>query len=228
MGFNLKEGIQIKICKDCGNELPTTVEYFYKNKSSSDGLHSWCKECTKKRASKWQKDNPERYKEIRKGTEEKPRTKLLKREMNQRLLKEGKRKDWQNNNKDKISEYVRNKRENKTHNISNEEWENCKNYFHYRCAYCGLAIEEHYIRFKGQIRLGDFHREHVDDKGANDLSNCIPACKSCNSKKNILTLDEWYSNENELCGCYSFERLLKIFKWLKEDYKQYIKNYQET
>lgn len=198
--------------------------YFYKNKYSPDGLHSWCKECTKRRSSKWQKDNPERYKEIRKGTEAKPRTKLLKREMSRKLIAEGKRKDWQINNKDKISQYNKNRRQNKKHKISNNEWEACKNYFNYRCAYCGIAIENHYIVFRGKNQLGDFHKEHVDHDGANDLSNCVPSCKKCNCKKHDFILKDWYRDDNELCDSYSIERLHKIYRWLNEDYK----NYQET
>jgi len=34
------------------------------------------------------------------------------------------------------------------------------------------------------------HKEHVDDNGANDLSNCVPSCQSCNSTKNLKTLEE--------------------------------------
>lgn len=35
-----------KVCTRCNRELP--VSEFYKNKSKSDGRHSYCKECFKK------------------------------------------------------------------------------------------------------------------------------------------------------------------------------------
>ena len=37
--------------------------------------------------------------------------------------------------------------------------------------------------------------DNIDD-GKNDLSNCIPSCESCNSSKNIKTLNNWYNHEN--------------------------------
>ncbi|RKJ44582.1 HNH endonuclease, partial [Butyricicoccus sp. 1XD8-22] len=103
---------------------------------------------------------------------------------------------------------------NKKHEISNEEWENCKNYFNYRCAYCGLPVEEHYRMWYGKMRQFDLHREHVDHEGLNDLSNCVPACTSCNSSKWKHNLGDWYNDDNEN---FSQERLYRIYKWLNQD-----------
>jgi hypothetical protein len=209
-----------KLCSDCGKWLPLTNQYFYTNKSSKqDGFNTYCKNCTKKRSSKWIKNNPERYHEIRQGTEQKPRTKLLKRQMDERLRKEGKRKKWQENNKDKLYFYGKDRRMHKTHEISKEEWELCLEYFNHSCAYCGLP-EDQAIVIYGQ----HLHKEHVNPNGSNDLSNNIPSCKSCNSKKHNYTLEEWYKEDNELCGDFSYERLDKINKWLEVDNKLYIMN----
>ncbi|WP_412729342.1 HNH endonuclease [Cytobacillus praedii] len=90
------------------------------------------------------------------------------------------------------------------------EWVACKNYFNDSCAYCGLHIDEHFEEFNQ-----DLHRDHVNHEGANDLSNCIPACKRCNGSKWKFELVEWYSEKNEN---YSIERLGRIHKWLNEDY----------
>jgi hypothetical protein len=65
----------------------------------------------------------------------------------------------------------------------------------------------------------DLHREHVDHQGDNDLSNCIPACMSCNASKGQYNIYEWYNEENDN---FSSERLDKIHKWLSEDYITYI------
>lgn len=220
--------MESKKCSVC-EEKKSLNEFYSQDKKRKNGekyiyYNPECKECTKKRSTKWIKNNPERYQEIRQLTEEKPRTKLLKRKMNERLIKEGKRKKWQQENKEKISEYNNQRKQHKTHDINENEWENCKNYFNYRCAYCDLPIEDHYINFKGKIQLGDFHKEHVDHAGNNDLSNCIPSCKSCNCMKHEFSLEGWYREDNELCDSYSFERLQKIYKWVNEDYKKY----QET
>jgi hypothetical protein len=170
------------------------------------------------------KDNPEKYKErihyYLKNAEwriEMDRRNSKKRRDN------GKQKEWQRKNKDKLNEQFKDRQMNKEHKITTKEWENCKNYFNYRCAYCDLKIEEHYIVFRGKTQLGDFHRDHVDHNGSNDLSNCVPACKSCNTSKHNKVLKDWYKPNNELwCTVYSYERLQKIYKWLNEDYKSYI------
>ncbi len=107
----------------------------------------------------------------------------------------------------------------KKHEITKNEWELCKEYFVYKCAYCGLPIEEHYNQYKGEIRLTDFHKEHVNHDGSNDLSNCIPSCKNCNSEKHTSTLEEWYNKENEN---FTEERLEKILNWLNNDYIKYL------
>ncbi len=103
----------------------------------------------------------------------------------------------------------------KTHDISEQEWISCKDYFNYECAYCSMSEEEHKILHNQQL-----HKEHAVDEGANDLSNCIPACKICNSTKNNRDFDEWYTKSNSI---YSEDRFNKIIKWLTEDYKLYIK-----
>ena len=107
---------------------------------------------------------------------------------------------------------------NKKHNISNEEWELCKQYFNHQCAYCGLNIEEHYIKFNGKIQLGDFHKEHFDHNGSNELDNCVPSCKECNSSKGDKEFEYWYKIHPK----FTYERLNKISKWLDKDYKKYI------
>ncbi|WP_143786577.1 MULTISPECIES: HNH endonuclease [Paenibacillus] len=127
----------------------------------------------------------------------------------------GSHKEWLDENKDKTKIY-RQIKFTKTHNISVEEWKSCKLYFDNSCAYCGLDIKKHLIKRNGKEIKSDLHREHVDDNGANDLSNCIPACVSCNSQKWKFGLEEWYAIENPI---YSELRYKRIVKWLDSDYK---------
>ncbi|MEH7116174.1 HNH endonuclease [Neobacillus vireti] len=131
----------------------------------------------------------------------------------------GKNKQWQQENPDRMRGYRIKREMHKTHTISNREWEDCKKYFNHRCAYCGLKIEEHFTKYKGVEKLGDFHKEHVDHSGANDLSNCVPACRTCNSLKNVFELEDWYNKMNDN---FDQDRLEKIHKWLNEDYLKYI------
>ena len=53
----------------------------------------------------------------------------------------------------------------------------------------------------------------------NDLSNCVPSCKQCNSQKHTDSLEEWYNEDNIK---YSKRRFNRIHKWLDGDYKKYI------
>lgn len=209
-----------KKCSDCKQWFPMNSEYFYKNSSNKkDGYNTYCKECTKFRSAKWQQDNYERY---RKGFIERSRKKRQipeKAEYHRVKAREqresGYLKIYQRNNPEKMKKY-RLKYQNKKHDIANNEWENCKAYFDYSCAYCGISEEEAYDTYQQR-----FHKEHVDHYGANDLSNCVPACKGCNSKKWKYEFDEWYNSNNEI---YSKQRYNRIIRWLNNDYKKYINN----
>lgn len=216
--------IENKQCSICGEIKP--LSEFYKQKKYSKKRGNWiyyhpeCKKCASERSYKWEKDNPDKRKKSllkRRYTDEKIQE--LRINSKQRLAN-GKQLAWQRENKDKIREYNLKRKEQKTHKISDKEWEECKNYFNYRCAYCGLKIEEHYIKHSNKIILGDFHKEHVDSEGKNDLSNCIPSCESCNSKKWKYDFEDWYKNKSEV---FDIDRYNKILKWLNEDYKKYIR-----
>lgn len=130
-----------------------------------------------------------------------------------------KQRNFQKKHPDKIKIYGE-KRNAKNHKISQKEWKSCKEYFNNCCAYCGLPISQHFYTRKGIIKQGDFHKEHYDDNGANDLSNCIPSCGSCNSKKWKHPFEEWYIPSNPV---FSLDRLKRINQWLNKDYKLYIK-----
>lgn len=166
----------------------------------------------------FQKANPEKRKAYDKKDNEKPEKKRLMKELNKIRRENGKLTEWQRNNPDKMKIY---RLQHRNHSITSNEWDNCKNYFNYRCAYCSLKIEDHYVIFRGKLVWSDFHREHVDHKGENDLSNCIPACKSCNCSKHTHGLEDWYNESNEN---YKEERLHKINQWINKDFKKFIDN----
>ena len=80
-----------------------------------------------------------------------------------------------------------------------------KEYFNNECAYCGLPLELH-----KEIVGQDLHKEHKDHNGANDLSNCVPACRLCNSTKHDKEFDDWYNKSNPN---YTKSRYNKIIRW---------------
>lgn len=53
-----------------------------------------------------------------------------------------------------------------------EDWQHCKKYFGYRCAYCGE-----------RKRLSQDHVVPLSKGGPYTRDNIIPACKPCNSSK---------------------------------------------
>lgn len=71
-----------KVCSKCKKELP--IEMFHKDKSKSDGLHNYCKECQKKYASVFNGEHKIRRgrSNIEKRDYELTREQLIKRERN--------------------------------------------------------------------------------------------------------------------------------------------------
>lgn len=183
----------------------------------SDGLSSWCKECRKEYQRNYNNTHKEKrhlqYKEYHNKDKQRYNQNSKNWRKNNPEYKQEYQKEYQQNNPDKMKMYGQRKRH-KKHKISRKEWEACKEYFG-GCAYCGITEEEH--RFKNKQ---DLHKEHADDNGTNDLSNCIPACKNCNSQKWEYELEEWY-NKNNIN--YTQERYDKIMKWLNKDHKLFIK-----
>jgi HNH endonuclease len=210
------DGVDHKICNHCHEFKPANTEYFYKGKSY-DGIQPLCKACAIKKARQWEIDHPEKYQanNKKKAIVSAPIRRERARKSSAKMREEGYQKEWRNNNREKLSGYNSKRNQNKKHKISNEEWIYCKEYFDNECAYCGIHISEHFVKWSGELKWTDFHREHVDDAGANDLSNCVPSCKSCNSQKNTKSLFEWYNKENKN---YDLNKLNKILKWLEEDY----------
>jgi hypothetical protein len=180
--------------------------------------HPYCKDCAKvKVINKRNENRDENLKKMRKYNKEyvqRPYVREKQRITWKRFVSEGKFELWQKNNRDKLYNYHKDRRLNKTHEITNKEWLLCKEYFSNSCAYCGLAEKEHKKIHKQQL-----HKDHVIHEGRNDIKNCLPACKVCNSKKWTYSLNNWYSPDNEI---YTFERYFRIYTWLRYDVKDVI------
>ncbi|MDD2627789.1 MAG: HNH endonuclease signature motif containing protein [Clostridia bacterium] len=220
-------GVKEHRCTKCQEWFPETEEYFYlKNKSNPEkGFGSECKQCTIERGSKYRLKHLEERKEYDKiyCVDNKLKRKETFSQWKDENLEYNflRRKKWGQENPDKIREYNKNRIMHKKHKINKMEWENCKRYFEYECAYCGLPLLEHYYTRNGITKLGDFHKEHINHNGSNDLSNCVPSCGSCNDRKWKFLFDEWYNKENPR---YSEERYNRIMQWLNNDWILYDEN----
>lgn len=213
-------GTQERRCACCNEWKPATTEYFYmKNKKKIElGLTAECKQCISKKSSKYQKENQEWRKNYRR---EYYYSNAEMEAEKRREWRDGKREhvreytyEYLRNNPDKAKRY-REERYNKKHEFNNEQWDSCKQYFNYQCAYCNLPASEHFVKVKGVYKLYDFDREHVDHDGTNDLNNCVPSCRSCNSRKWKFSLEDFYNESNPH---YKKENHDRILKWMSEDF----------
>jgi hypothetical protein len=209
--------LNYKNCTICGECLPFTDEYFYKQKTNQGyRLASECKECARARSVKHYYDKHQEcldYKaQYRKSHKEEIAEYCKEWDYIHKDYIADKSRMWRRNNPEKLSEYGSRHR---NHDITKREWKNCKDYFNNSCAYCGMTEQEH-KKLYGQ----DLHKDHVDPDGDNDLSNCVPSCKNCNSEKHTKNLENWYTPYNNKYSDYRYEIILN---WIKSDYLIYIK-----
>lgn len=210
-------GIDNKKCNKCNEFKPATLENFYANKANGiDGLYPYCIACAKLDAKTFQEKNRDKKSEYNKRhnskTDRRERNKVHKKNYRDK----GGQLNWQRNNTDKLEIYRESHRD---HEITEGQWLKCKEYFHNSCAYCGLHISEHFNTYAGELKWTDLHKEHVDHEGSNDLSNCVPACKSCNCQKWASSFSEWYNSFNDH---FCIERMTKIQQWLEVDHKKFL------
>lgn len=165
----------IKKCHCCGIDKP--INQFYKNKRVVDGYSTLCKVCANEKHKNYSpmyyQNNKEHITKIarewkikdRKNNPEKYR-------MQYRLYKD--------RNKDKLKEKSRCAQEMRRmagKSINNKEWEQIKEDYFYRCAYCNEKkplVKDHIVP--------------VSRGGTNDYRNIVPACKECNGKKGDKSL----------------------------------------
>lgn len=112
-------------------------------------------------------------------------------------------KEWQQKNKDKKNAYWHSREAQKKNlpaTLSVEQWEECKKFFNYKCAYCGENSEE----------LTKDHFVALSNGGEFSINNIIPCCRSCNSIKRNSDFFDWYPRQL----IYSRTREKKILKYL--------------
>jgi len=188
-----------KVCRKCGNPRP--LDQYSKDGKSPDGLNYWCKPCWQKHRSQnkeyrrrynqeWRKNNPE-------GTKQQAKRYSIKHASKESLRVA----QWKAQNPERVRHQARVHRA--THlwkyrehyhrrkaalkraiaQLTKQEWEwllgqsgNC-------CVYCGRHESE----------CGKLQQEHVipvSKGGAYTVTNIVPSCRSCNSRKKDRTPDE--------------------------------------
>jgi len=218
----IENNIVERRCTSCEEWQQENVENFYlKNKSNPElGFLPECKECTIKRTNKNRSDKyDDYYRDYNKQIYLKDPEKFKERDKinvsNKPEQYKEKKKKWRQNHPEKCREYSKLHR---VHDITEAEWRSCLRVFGNTCAYCGLPIEKHTFYRNGKYIIMNFHKEHVDDEGYNDLRNAVPACQHCNSSKRQYSIEEWYFKQK----FFSIDRYIKIMWWINEGYKEFI------
>ena len=87
-------------------------------------------------------------------------------------------KKWRQSNHEKVNSFAKTRRSRKANapvnDFTHTQWVALQMAFDHRCAYCGIRAKAH---------LTQDHITPLSKGGSHTLSNIVPACKSCNSKK---------------------------------------------
>ncbi len=201
-----------KSCTKCNQSFPHTSEYFTKDRRRKDHTSAWCRHChhiryiamrskIRELAQKRRAIDPEREKEkrrnYRKAHAQEIRSYQAEYSKNNKERTRKTSKAWKEKNKEHIrkmsKEYVhpdplrkksvqityrRKRRAWRTGALVNDfttsQWQTMQAAYGHRCVYCGK-------RYKG--KLSQDHISPISKGGNHTLSNIVPACKSCNSRK---------------------------------------------
>lgn len=211
-----------KRCSKCEEWLVANNINFHKDKNGKFKLKSRCKECIKKMRNKeqekirWKKRYSEKRDEILEYNREryhenieKERERSRKYHKNNREREKEQRKIYYKNNPhiffNKCSER-RNKLEKQGRGITKEQWNECNNWFDWKCAYSGENLKKSKDTYGRTLD----HIIALDNRGLNEPWNIIPMRKGYNaSKRNRIDTLTWYKEQEY----FDIDRLNKIVEW---------------
>lgn len=203
-----RDGIEGKACRRCYEWGPLGA--FHRDKSRWDGRAAWCKACVSKKGREYRAENPEYHRERRKSWQranpdkayeyvrrwreahpEKVREymrlyarrhpdKVQAKDRRYREKNRGKRREqtrqWSKANpvKRRVNKQRRRARLMGTpaNDFTLADWQAILEHYDQRCAYCGI-----------DSTLSQDHIIPLSRGGPHTISNIVPACGSCNSRK---------------------------------------------
>ena len=223
----------IKICTKCNRLLVANSMNFYKDKNNKYGVKAVCKDCRKKYGKQYYENNSEYIKERNKQYNRKNMQEYNKQwNENNRDCRKKYNKQWNENNRERRNELNKQWREanpeyNKQWNENNrelrkkanhkrralkaqnggeytlEQWQECLEFFDYKCAYSGAELNKDNTNIE--------HIIPISKGGTSNITNIVPALDSVNFSKNASDMLEWYKKQ----PYYSEERLNKILDWIE-------------
>ena len=203
-----------KRCTKCGEIKLVTTEYFHKAKRGKFGLESQCKVCRQEYNKQWRQDNKEYIQEYNK--EYYQDNKEYFQECNKQWLQDNKEyhKEYRKTPQGQVVKFnSRCRRRTKEAALGNgitvEQWQECMQFFGWKCAYSGEPLKE------GNRSLD--HITPLNSGGDNEIWNVVPMYRNYNSSKNDKEMLEWYKEQ----PFYSEDRLKKIYEWQEYAYNKY-------
>ena len=201
-------------CKQCGNDLPLTSEFWHKDSGNVAGFCYTCKECAKKRSRKWGADNMEQARANAKRYAETHREEIRAyREATADRIAANKR-AWRKANAEKVRAQ-KNASQKRNRAAANERTKRSQAKHPERRRLQG-RIDAHRrrhapgnftaadvdLQFKAQggncwwcgKPLKKYHVDHripLAKGGTNDPRNLCLACPKCNQSKNAKLPSEW-------------------------------------
>lgn len=173
----------MKLCKKC-NTLKN-LEYFSKDKTRSDGLQPYCKECVSLYKKQYSAKNKEKLTQYHAEYRENNKERLS--SYHKEYLKNGGReirKQYRQNNKEKMkllkshNEHTRRRAKQKSE-LNGSDYQVWVNDSLKICTYCNTDCSD------------NFHVDHVIplcNNGAHELNNLTIACPACNLSKGSKSL----------------------------------------
>lgn len=155
-------------CTKCGKILVWNNMNFYRDEKRRYGLSYMCKQCSKNKGRKWEKNNKERRKETSKKYREDNPEKIFNNNIARRLREES-----------------------QGRGITKEQWLEMMQFFEWKCAYSGE-------KFSNNNKENDRSIDHIvplSKGGENEIWNCVPIKMNYNSSKNANDMLEWYKQQ---------------------------------
>ena len=184
-----------KRCSRCKEIKP--VSEFGKDRRNKDGLLIYCKSC-KRKINASQADYRKEYMKqylvtYQKSPERREHERLYSRE-------------YRKLHPDKNASYSANYRAITKSNggkITDQDIQECLEYFNYECAYSGVPLTNEY-----QID----HVVPISKGGTNDIHNVVPCLPVINLRKSSKDFETWYPTQS----FFSETRYCKIKEWMKK------------
>lgn len=191
-------------CTKCKEMFQADRDNFYWD-STKNKFYTRCKKCHIEVKEKWRKKNMDKSREYMKKYywNNADKCREWKRNYDKSYVGRNYKRQYRLKNRDYINRKLRYrsiKVSRMINDFTEDQWEQCKEYFNNKCAYCGKEeklTKDHFI----PVRYG----------GGTTLKNILPCCMSCNGSKQQKSFIEWY----QIQPFYDTNRLRKIMEYIR-------------